>query len=73
MQGVSRTAYNLFENSNVSEALKQANTLLVPGLRVLSANPCEGDMEVLEAVREEWCQYLTHPGLTEGIGPVWMM
>ena len=51
LQGVSRTAYGLFENSNVSEALKQANTFLVPGLRVLSANPCEGDMEVLAVVR----------------------
>ena len=66
LQGVSKTAYKLFEDSNVREALKQANTLLVPGLKVLSASPCDGDTEVLESVREEWCQYLTHPGLTEG-------
>ena len=66
LQGISRTAYKLFENNKVQEALKQANSLLVPGLGALAANPCEGDMEVLEAVREEWCQYLAHPGLTEG-------
>ena len=66
LQGVSRAAYKLFENNNVREALKQANSLLVPGLGALAANPCEGDTEVLEAVREEWCQYLTHPGLSEG-------
>ena len=50
----------------MKEALTQANTLLVPGLAALTVNHCEGDMEVVEAVREEWCQYLTHPGLTEG-------
>ena len=59
-------AYKLFEENKVREALKQANSLLVPGLGVLASNPCEGDMEVLESVREEWCQYLTHPGLSEG-------
>ena len=64
--GVSRAAYRLFEENNVSEALKQANSLLVPGLGALAGNPCDGDTEVLEAVREEWCQYLTHPGLSEG-------
>ena len=64
--GVSRAAYRLFEENNVSEALKQANSLLVPGLGALAGNPCNGDTEVLEAVREEWCQYLTHPGLSEG-------
>ena len=64
--GVSRAAYKLFENNNVREALKQANSLLVPGLGALAGNPCDGDTEVLEAVREEWCQYLTHPGLSEG-------
>lgn len=64
--GVSRAAYKLFEENNVSEALKQANSLLVPGLGALAVNPCDGDTEVLEAVREEWCQYLTHPGLSEG-------
>ena len=67
LQGVSRTAYKLFENNNVREALKQANSLLVPGLAALAASPCEGDTVVLEAVREEWCQYLTHPGLSEGV------
>ena len=66
LQGVSRAAYQLFENNKVKEALTQANTLLVPGLAALTVNHCEGDMEVVEAVREEWCQYLTHPGLTEG-------
>ena len=66
LQGISRTAYKLFEDNNVREALKEANSLLVPGLGALVANPCEGDMGVVEAVREEWCQYLTHPGLTEG-------
>ena len=64
--GVSRAAYRLFEENNVSEALKQANSLLVPGLGALAGNPCDGDTEVLEAVREEWCQYLTHPGLSDG-------
>ena len=64
--GVSRAAYKLFENNDVREALKQANSLLVPGLGALAGNPCDGDTEVVEAVREEWCQYLTHPGLSEG-------
>ena len=66
LQGVSKAAYKLFENNNVREALKEANSLLVPGLAALARSPCEGDNEVLAAVREEWCQYLTHPGLSEG-------
>jgi hypothetical protein len=64
--GVSRAAYKLFEDSNVGEALKQANSLLVPGLGALAGNPSDGDTEVLEAVRKEWCQYLAHPELSEG-------
>ena len=68
LQGVSRTAYQLFENNQVRPALQQANSALVPGLGAMSANPHEGDVNVLEAVREEWCQYLNHPGLSEGKG-----
>ena len=67
LQGVSRSAYQLFENNQVKPALQQANSSLIPGLGALAANPHEGDMDVLEAVREEWCQYLTHPGLSEGM------
>lgn len=43
-----------------------AGTLLVAGLRELTEKPSAGDKETVEAVREEWCQCLVHPGLNEG-------
>ena len=48
------------------EALKLANSHLIPALKAFSLWPCEGDDVVLEAVREEWCQCLVHPLLNEG-------
>jgi hypothetical protein len=58
--GVSRAAFKPFEDSNVGEAIKQVNLLLVPGLGALAGNPSDGDTEVLEGVREEWCQSIWH-------------
>ena len=66
LQGTSSAALDLFESGEARKALDVAGTLLVAGLRELTEKPSAGDKETVEAVREEWCQCLVHPGLNEG-------
>lgn len=67
LQQSSDLIYRIFEKGEVVSAMKIANTHLVPSLGAFAMSICPGDEDVLEKVREEWCQCLTHPGLTEGI------
>ena len=58
----------MFEHGQVRDGIQVANTLVVPALAQLSreGGAGEGDGEVLERVREEWCQCLGRPDLNEG-------
>ena len=69
-QSISSTAKVLFESGEVKQALSLADTLLIPTLKAFSVRKCEGDEEVLESVREEWCQCLMHPSLKKGKGVI---
>lgn len=68
LQEVSGKAYKMFERGCVRDGIQLANTLVVPALAQLSreGGGGEGDREVLEKVREEWCQCLGRPDLNEG-------
>ena len=64
----------MFERGDVRDGIQIANTLVVPALAQLSRESggssggrSGGEAEeVLEKVREEWCQCLNRPGLNEG-------
>lgn len=66
LQEVSSKAYKMFEMGRVRDGIQLANTLVVPALAQLSRDG-GGDREVLEKVREEWCQCLGRPDLNEGM------
>lgn len=67
LQEVSSKAYAMFERGEVRDGIQIANSLVVPALAQLSReSEAEGE-EVLEKVREEWCQCLNRPGLNEGV------
>ena len=70
-------AYCMFESGSLQEGLQIACALVVPALSqiagdVRGGSGClgeEGDgveVEVVEKVREEWCQCLNRPQLSEG-------
>ena len=59
-------AIQLFDQGQVGAALEMATVLLVPALKSLAELPCPGDEEVVERVREDWCNCLTHPSLSDG-------
>jgi hypothetical protein len=61
---VSRGAIGLFDQGNVRAALEMATNFLVPTLKSMSELRCPGDDGVMERVREEWCNCLTHPSLS---------
>ena len=56
----------MFEQGEIRSGLQVANTLVVPALAQLSRESGGGGEEVLEKVREEWCQCLNRPDLNEG-------
>ena len=58
---------SLFKSGHVRDAFSLAGSLLVPALGAVAQVPCEGDEAVVERVREEWCNYLTHRSLSEGV------
>ena len=64
VQEVSLGAITLFDRGQVQAALETATTLLVPALKSMSDLRCPGDDAVMERVREEWCNCLTHPSLS---------
>ena len=73
LQEVSSKAYRMFERGKVRDGIQLANTLVVPALAQLSREMARAgggaggrDKEVLERVREEWCQCLGRPNLNEG-------
>ena len=63
-QEVSRGAIGLFDQGNVRAALEMATDFLVPTLKSMAELRCPGDDGVMERVREEWCNCLTHPSLS---------
>lgn len=65
VQGVSKKAFNQFENGDVDEAIQLAGGLLLPSLKALSLCVCDEDGKAMETVRETWCQCLVQPSLTE--------
>ena len=64
-QEVGSEAFQLFEQGQVRAALEMADHLLVPALKAVAEYPCAGDDSVVEKVREEWCNCLMHPSLSE--------
>lgn len=66
MQEVSISAMEMFDQGHVRAALETATVLLVPALKSMSELPCPGDEQVIERVREDWCNCLTHPSLSDG-------
>lgn len=81
LQEVSSLAYCRFENGSLQEGLQIACALVVPALAQIAGGMCGGDVragdvragdgvaeevEVVEKVREEWCQCLNGPHLSEG-------
>ncbi len=56
----------MFEKGEVRDGIQIANTLVVSALAQLSRESGREGEEVLEKVREEWCQCLNRPGLNEG-------
>ena len=73
MQEVSNGAIDLFDRGQVGTALEMANILLVPTLKSMSELRCTEDEEVMERVREDWCNCLTHPSLSDGESAHWNM
>lgn len=66
MQEVSIGAMDMFDQGHVRTALETATVLLVPAFKSISELPCPGDEQVIERVREDWCNCLTHPSLSDG-------
>ncbi len=79
LQEVSSLAYRKFDSSNVQEGIQIALALVVPAMNQTSESMAilegnEQEKEVVEAeevgaiekVREEWCQCLNRPHLSEG-------
>lgn len=66
MQEVSIGAMEMFDQGHVRTALETATVLLVPAFKSISELPCPGDEQVIERVREDWCNCLTHPSLSDG-------
>lgn len=56
----------MFDQGHVRAALETATVLLVPAFKSMSELPCPGDEQVIERVREDWCNCLTHPSLSDG-------
>ena len=65
VQEVSVGAMEMFDQGQVGAALETATVLLVPALKSMAELPCPGDEEVMERVREDWCNCLTHPSLSD--------
>lgn len=59
-------AIAMFDRGQVRAALETATILLVPTLKSMSELPYSMDNEVMERVREDWCNCLTHPSLSSG-------
>ena len=58
------SAMDMFDQGQVGTALEIATVLLVPALKSMSELQCPGDDAVMERVREDWCNCLTHPSLS---------
>jgi len=80
LQQVSTIAFKKFESTDIKDGLQIATTLVVPALSQISCEVGGGrdegheegtvtaeEVGVVEKVREEWCQCLNRPHLTEGV------
>ena len=67
LQEVSHVGTDSFASGKVTQGLAIGNNLIVPALKELSLRPFIGDEQVIERVREDWCQCLGQNDLTEGV------
>ena len=67
LQEVSHVGTDCFASGKVTQGLAIGNNLIVPALKELSLRPFIGDEQVIERVREDWCQCLGQNDLTEGV------